>query len=95
LGNTMIQCVSIDQAVPSFVPTLIKMDIEGAEPDALRGAEATLRRNRPGLAVALYHKPEHLWEIPLWLAGLGLGYRMYLRGHLHSGYELILYCRAD
>jgi FkbM family methyltransferase len=95
VGETTIQCVSIDEALPSFAPTLIKMDIEGAEPAALRGAERTLRRHRPGLAIAIYHKPEHLWEIPLWLARLTLGYRMYLRGHHHTGYDLILYCRAD
>ena len=94
-GETVIQCVGIDDCLPSFAPTLIKMDIEGAEPAALRGAERTLRRHRPGLAVALYHRPEHLWEIPLWLAECKLGYRMYLRGHLYNGYELILYCRSD
>ena len=94
-GATTIQCVGIDEALPSFAPTLIKMDIEGAEPDALRGAEQTLRRHRPGLAIALYHKPQHLWEIPLWLAGCNLGYRMYIRGHSHNGYEMILYCVAD
>ena len=95
IGETTIQCVGIDQALPSFAPTLIKMDIEGAEPLALRGAEQTLRHHRPGLAIALYHKAGHLWEIPLWLAELNLGYRMYLRGHGHSGIEMILYCRAD
>ncbi len=93
-GETTIQCLSIDEALPSFAPTLIKMDIEGAEPSALRGAERTIRRHRPGLAIALYHQPEHLWEIPLWLAGLDLGYKMYLRGHLYCGYELIFYCQA-
>ena len=94
-GETTIQCVGIDQALPSFAPTLIKMDIEGAELAALRGAERTLRRHRPGLAIAIYHKPEDLWEIPLWLAERNLGYRMYVRGHCHVGYDLILYCRAD
>ena len=93
-GETIIQCVGIDEALPAFAPTLIKMDIEGAEPAALRGAERTLRRHRPELAISLYHQPEHLWTVPLWLAGCALGYRMYLRGHCHSGYELVLYCRA-
>jgi FkbM family methyltransferase len=94
-GETIIQCVSIDDVAPSFSPTLIKMDIEGAELDALLGAERTLRRYRPYLAISIYHKPEHLWEIPLWLAKLDLGYQMYLRGHGHCGYELTLYCRAN
>lgn len=58
----------------------VKMDIEGAELPALRGAEATLRRFRPALAISLYHKPEDFFEIPEFLAGLGLGYVFHL-GH--------------
>jgi FkbM family methyltransferase len=95
LGETTIQCIGIDDVSPSFAPTLIKMDIEGAEPEALLGAQRTLRRYRPSLAISLYHKPDHLCEIPLWLAKLDLGYQMYLRGHRHCGYDLILYCRPD
>ena len=59
---------------------MIKMDIEGAEPAALRGAEATLRRDRPQLAIALYHSLNDFVEIPRWIADLNLGYRFYL-GH--------------
>jgi len=43
------------------------MDIEGAEPDALRGASELLRKHLPVLAVCLYHRSEHLWQIPLYL----------------------------
>jgi FkbM family methyltransferase len=93
-GDTTIQCVSIDEALPSFASTLIKMDIEGAEPSALRVAERTITCHRPGLAIPLYHQPEHLWEIPPCVAGLDLGSKMYLRGHLYCGYELIFYCQA-
>jgi FkbM family methyltransferase len=87
-----IQCVAIDQAFPNFAPTLIKMDVEGSEPKALRGAINTLRRYRPGLAISIYHEPDHLWEIPLFVASLDLGYRMHLRGHGHNNYDLVLYC---
>jgi FkbM family methyltransferase len=94
-GSLTIQCVSIDQALPGFAPNLIKMDIEGAELATLRGAERTLRKHRPSLAVCIYHKPSDLWEIPLWIGGLGLGYKMYLRGHGPCGFDLVLYCRAQ
>jgi FkbM family methyltransferase len=94
-GEIAIQCVAIDEAFPAFAPTLIKMDIEGGKPAALRGAERTICQCRPGLAISLYHRPEHLWEIPLWIANLDVGYKMYLRGHSHSGYDLVLYCVAD
>jgi FkbM family methyltransferase len=42
----------------------IKMDIEGAEWKVLRGAEETLRRYRPRLAIALYHRPDDFLVIP-------------------------------
>jgi FkbM family methyltransferase len=89
-----IRCVAIDQALPGFRPTLIKMDIEGAEPAALRGAERTIRQHRPGLAISVYHEPDHLWEIPLYVASLEVGYRIFLRGHGHNDYDLVLYCLA-
>jgi FkbM family methyltransferase len=90
-GTDVIQCVAIDDVLPAFAPNLIKMDVEGAEPAALRGAEATLRKHRPGLAISIYHAPDHLWEIPLWLDQLGLGYRMLIRGHGYNGYDTVLY----
>jgi FkbM family methyltransferase len=46
---------------------LIKLDIEGAELAALQGAIKTLERDRPRLAVALYHRPMDLFDIPRWL----------------------------
>jgi FkbM family methyltransferase len=58
----------------------IKMDIEGAEPSALRGAEDTLREFRPRLAISVYHAFEHLTTIPQAIERLGLSYRFYL-GH--------------
>jgi FkbM family methyltransferase len=90
-GSQVIQCVALDQVLPTFQPNLIKMDIEGAEYDALLGARGTIHRHRPGVAVCLYHRPEHLWQIPLLLHGWDLGYRFYLRCHCYNGFELVLY----
>lgn len=94
-GDVVIQCVAIDRMLPSFAPTLIKMDVEGSEPAALRGAEKTLRKYRPELAISVYHEPDHLWEILLYLADLGLDYKFFLRTHGHTGYDIVLYCRRD
>lgn len=47
---------------------LIKLDVEGAETAALRGARLTLAAERPALAAALYHRTADLFEIPLALA---------------------------
>ena len=90
-GGTLIPCVALDDALPGFRPNLIKMDIEGAEPDALRGAESLIRQYHPGLAICVYHRPGHLWEIPQLIARWRLGYRFYLRAHGYSDFDVVLY----
>ena len=90
-GGASVQCVALDEAFPGFRPTLIKMDVEGAEPDALQGARKTISASRPGLAIALYHQPAHLWEIPSQIASWGLDYRLEIRGHGHGSYDTVLY----
>lgn len=90
-GDALIPCVALDDALPGFRPNLIKMDIEGAEPDALRGAEGLIRRHRPGLAICVYHRPEQLWEIPQLIARWRLNYRFYLRAHAHDDFDVVLY----
>jgi FkbM family methyltransferase len=85
-----MQSVALDDVLPRFAPNLIKMDIEGAEYNALVGAKQMIKRYRPGLAICLYHCPEHLWTIPFLLEDWKLGYRFYLR--LHGFYtSIVLY----
>ena len=73
----------------------IKLDIEGSELRALRGAERTLHRWRPTLAVALYHRLQDFVEIPRYIADLGLGYRLYLGHYTIHAEETILFAAAD
>lgn len=72
----------------------IKMDIEGAELEALKGSEMVLRRFRPKLAVCVYHDLEDFWAIPRYLDGLGLGYRFYLRHFTIHTEETVLFAHA-
>jgi hypothetical protein len=86
--------VSLDELVAAGEPppTFVKMDIEGAEPAALRGAAATIREHRPALAVCVYHEQDHLWTIPLQLRALcGDGYRYFLRRHEPDTWDVVLY----
>lgn len=71
--------------------TFIKMDIEGSELKALYGAEEVIRNQQPKLAVCVYHKPEHLWEIPLYFKRLVPEYKIYLRHHTILEYETVCY----
>ncbi len=90
-GDSMVQCVALDHVLTGFKPTFICMDVEGVEPEVLKGAEGLIRKNCPDLAICVYHAPHHLWEIPLWLHNLGLGYRFYLRNYTTFTNETVLY----
>jgi FkbM family methyltransferase len=90
-GDSVVQLVSVDQSLPRFQPTYVKLDIEGAEADALRGMSRTLALDRPALAVCVYHRPKDLWELPRLVDDLLPHSRFYLRSHAWNGFELVLY----
>lgn len=67
------------------------MDIEGAELEALRGAEKTIQRDYPVLAISIYHKTEDVLEIPLYILELSNRYQFYVRHYSTTASETILY----
>jgi FkbM family methyltransferase len=69
----------------------VKFDVEGAEWEALRGAEALIRDARPLLAVSVYHRPDDLWQLPLRLRALDPASRLYLRTQGEDGMDVICY----
>lgn len=86
-----IDCRTLDTLMAGASPTFVKMDIEGAEPDALGGATATLRRSRPILAVCAYHVSEHLWTLPRIIAEAVPDYRISLRRYAEECWEMVYY----
>lgn len=72
----------------------IKMDIEGAELDALRGATKTLQRFKPKLAICLYHRLSDIHEIPWLIDQLDLGYRLHIRHFTIHSTETVLFADA-
>lgn len=90
-GDDIIQCTSIDNALDGFNPTFIKMDIEGSEIEALKGAKNTIIKNHPELAICVYHSLSHLWRIPLLIKSFYSGYKFYLRSYNFMGLETVLY----
>ena len=73
----------------------VKLDVEGAEPDVLRGAERTIRRFRPRLAIAAHHEPRHLATLTGQVAGLGLGYRLDLDHFTSTWGETVPFARTS
>jgi FkbM family methyltransferase len=72
----------------------VKMDIEGAELAALRGAEQSICRFKPDLAITVYHSLEDFWKIPQYLDSLNLGYKFYLRHFTIHAEETVLFASA-
>lgn len=93
--GTAVEVTDIDSVIHSPV-TMIKMDIEGAELNALEGAKNTIRKYRPKLYVCAYHRNEDLFALPMKILELYGGYRLYFR---HSPYipawESNFYCIAE
>lgn len=94
-GAVTIQCVALDEVIHGLKPDFIKMDIEGAEYNAILGAKKIIHESLPDMVICLYHCPAHLWQIPLLLKSWDLGYRFYLRVYLYNGFEAVLYAVAN
>ncbi len=90
-GETSIPQAALDDLLSDVTPTYIKMDIEGAEREALAGARHLIQEHGPMLAVCLYHTPSDLWSIPLFIRSLDPDYRLFLRSHGEDGRELVCY----
>jgi FkbM family methyltransferase len=91
-GTSEVQTITLDEALQGVVPTYMKFDIEGSEPDALEGGRETIVRHRPKMAVCVYHVPDHLWSIPLRLHELLPESRLTLRTYCADGFECVCYC---
>lgn len=86
-----VPCVPIDELFLDTHLSLIKMDIEGAEYDALVGAAKTIARDLPVLAICVYHTQNDIWRIPLLLKGQYPTYRFFLRSYDGDGFQTVLY----
>jgi FkbM family methyltransferase len=92
-GKIEVECITLDENLKSLQiqPTYIKMDIEGAELDAISGAGNVIQQEMPILAICLYHRYDDLWRIPLFIHSLAQDYRLFLRPHETEGWQIVCY----
>lgn len=90
-GTQRILTLALDQMFPNQTVTMLKLDVEGAEQAALRGARALIARSRPVLALSLYHLPRDPWEIPALVRSMCPDYRFYLRQHFNNSFDCVFY----
>jgi len=92
-GACQIRVTSIDEFAldRNIEIDLIKMDIEGSEIEALRGARETIQTFGPRLQICSYHNFDDLWEIPILIKELFPDYRLYLGHHSQNLFDTIVY----
>jgi FkbM family methyltransferase len=91
-GDVEVRCEPLDRVLGSQAPTYLKMDIEGAEVDALTGARGLIEQHRPVMAISAYHLQDHLWTIPLLLDSIVDHYRYEYRRYTRwPTDDLVLY----
>jgi FkbM family methyltransferase len=91
LGKHKIEVVTIDEFFKDRSVSFIKMDIEGGEISALHGAKRIIAQQKPQLAICVYHRPEHLWQIPLTIHSFAPMMNIFLRHHAGSCVDTVCY----
>lgn len=95
IGNngTPLEATCIDTLCNEITPTYIKMDVEGAEKQALAGGIKTISKYKPKMNIAAYHTFEDLFELMLIVNAINPEYRFYLRHHPYIPlWDTNLYC---
>lgn len=86
-----VEVTTIDKALEGRKVTFIKMDIEGAEYQAIRGCENIIRQQHPKLAICIYHKIEDILDLPNLILDYYPHYRLYIRHYSLTSIETVLY----
>lgn len=89
-GGDEIAVTTLDSAVQTPVDFL-KLDVEGAECSALRGAARHIREDHPALAVCVYHRQSDFWEVPQIVLSIRDDYDVYLRHYTEGVLETVMF----
>ena len=91
-GTDVINCKSIDSILNGKRASIIKMDIEGSEKEAIIGAKETIKKYHPTLMICVYHKPNDTLELTKTILNIREDYDLYLRHYSYTKNETVLYC---
>lgn len=95
-GDISVECKSIDDFVVEAQikkVDFIKMDIEGAELDALLGGKHTIEVYNPQMAICIYHQPEHLFSVPLLINSMNQKYSLFVKHRSESFTDTVCFAR--
>lgn len=91
-GNIEVPVYTLIPCFESFDgPAYIKFDIEGAENSTIKSSLKKIKEHKPAMAISIYHKSADIWDIPIMLNDLGVGYKFYLRNHGVDTTDVICY----
>jgi len=87
-----VEALTVDSVLEDKAATIIKMDVEGFEREAIWGASQTIGHYSPKLMISLYHRNEDIFELPLLIKTLNPEYRLFIRHQLYiPAWETNLY----
>jgi hypothetical protein len=89
-GDIKVNVIALDEELAGKRITFLKMDIEGSELAALKGAANIISSQKPKLVICLYHRYEDIWQIPAYIWSLYSDYTFYIR-HYSNSTETVLY----
>lgn len=90
-----VEVYSLDSFLKGNAVTFIKADVEGMEMDLLRGAQKTIRRYKPKMALCVYHYPSDLFEVAEFVRSIVPEYKFSLRQHAPIFSDFVLYCYCE
>lgn len=73
-----VEAISLDLDIKDKI-TMIKMDIEGAEEQAIIGSKRHIKEEHPKLLISVYHNHDDIWKLPMLIENICPGYTFFLR----------------
>ena len=86
-----IETRALDDVLAGKRITFIKMDIEGAEYEALLGARKLITETRPRMAISVYHKFEDFVTLAALVLEMHPDYRIAFRHYGFDELETVMY----